>query len=526
MKPFKKIGQYEIIDTLYARPDYACYLACGPDDKNYVIKAFDLGLLENASAELKAARQLQEISHPNLVRIIEVKRDTKLKIYYYVMECWGDDLRNTLKEVKADPKWILDIIKQVLAALSELHQHNMVHRDIKPENIFLKGNQVKIGDYGLVKSQRYVTQLTTIAGTRDYMAPEVLGGKPYDYRCDIYSTGVVLKELLGDETHGEVCSKAMAEKPTDRFQTVEEFINALTHRKDAKTTNSFTVIDGKIVRGLRCPIRPKENSLGQLSTPVVKSPIFQKLDIQRYPPKPELRGQDDPGVLVKTLQTRLDEILRSTPRNNRDSVAASQNDKYQSALPVAEEWTKAVEQRFTRQNSRTADAYDKLAGIYLLLGNHQKSEENYRISSEIDRRLYGEPSRQAVSDYYHLAQMFAHAGNYSKAKECYGFSLRMAIKNTSDYTIIANNIAVVYCYLTEYQLGLNLLKEALVTNEKQNRFSEPVVINLYNMALTYEAMGNKGTAEPLYKQAKDTLAKLPPDKITLSEQDKQRISHG
>ena len=43
------------------------------------------------------------------------------------------------------------------------------------------------------------------------------------------------------------------------------------------------------------------------------------------------------------------------------------------------------------------------------------------------------------------------------------------------------------------------------------------------MALTYEAIGNKGTAEPLYKQAKDTLAKLPPDKITLSGKDRQQI---
>jgi hypothetical protein len=44
------------------------------------------------------------------------------------------------------------------------------------------------------------------------------------------------------------------------------------------------------------------------------------------------------------------------------------------------------------------------------------------------------------------------------------------------------------------------------------------------MALTYEAQGNKGTAEPLYKQAKETLSKLPPDKLAISDRDKEQIT--
>ena len=429
------------------------------------------------------------------------------------MECWGEDLRDTIK-VKADPKIALEIIKQVLEGLGELHKKVGAHRDIKPENIFIKNGVAKLGDYGLVKSQRLITKLTTIAGTRDYMAPEILEGKSYDHRCDIYSTGVVLRELLTGEqppftgdAPDEIVSKAMAKEPKDRFQTAEEFIDVLFHRKDAENA-----------KGKDTPLTPLDrgDSLGALSVSAVKSPIFQKLDIQRYPPKPEMRGQDNPGVLVKTLQARLEEILRSA-QNDKDTT------NYKSALPVAEEWVKAVEQRFTKRNSRTADAYDKLAGIYLLLDNHQKSEEAYRISLEIDRGLYGEPSRQLVSDYFHLGQLFIHAGNYAKAKECFAFAQRIAIKNTTDYAIIANNTMAVYYYLKEYKEGLDMLKEALVFNEKRNRFSEPVAINLYNMALVYEAMGNKGTAEPIYKQAKDTLSKLPPEKVMLSGKDKEQI---
>ncbi|MEW6026313.1 MAG: serine/threonine-protein kinase [Planctomycetota bacterium] len=496
---WKKIPGYSKPSKVFRtnHENVLCWKANRREDKKaVVIKLFEWDIIEESAAEIKAAQSIRDIDHPNLIKILEVGEDDDIGVYY-VMECWGDDLRNTIK-VKPDPKIALEIIKQVLEGLSEMHEHKLTHRDIKPENIFLKDGQVKIGDYGLVKSQRFITQLTTIAGTRDYMAPEVLAGKPYDYRCDIYSTGVVLKELLGDEALDGIIKKAMAKDPKDRFQTIEEFITALEHPASGVMRS-----EPKLLQPVTQNPRPTTQNA---------QPIFQKLDIQRYPPKPELRGQDDPGILAKTLQAKLDELIKSN------------DDK--SALSVAEEWVKAVEQRFTKYNSRTADAYEKLAGIYLLLGNHQKSEENYRISLEIDRNLYGEPSRQTLNDYYHLAEMFAHAANYENAKKFYAVSLSTALKNTTDYSIIANNIAAVFYYLTEYKEALNLLKEALVINEKQSRFSEPVAVNLYNMALIYEAMGNKGTAEPLYKQAKETLNRFmqaPGNKLTISEQDKQRI---
>jgi tetratricopeptide (TPR) repeat protein len=506
-----------------------CWKALSKADKKpVVIKLFEWDIVEHCADELRAAEILKKINHKHLVRVLDVVEDEEIGIYY-VMEHWGDDLRNTIK-VKPDPKIAIEIIKQVLEGLAELHRHKLSHRDIKPENIFINpayaeasaGRRwwVKIGDYGLVKSQRFITQLTTIAGTRDYMAPEVLAGESYDHRCDIYSTGVVLRELLtgeqppfSGEASDEVIQKAMAKEPKDRFQTAEEFIDALIHHKDIPFLRYGTPINWVSRYAQRSGAKDTKKEISVLSvSSVVKNPIFQELKIQRYPPKPEMRGQDNPGVLVKTLQAKLDELINAHDAN--------------ASLPVAEEWVKAVEQRFTRQNSRTADAYDRLAGIYLLLDNYQKSEETYRISLEIDRVLYGANSRQWVNDYYNLGRLFIYAGNYAKAKECFIFARKIAIKNTSDYAIIANNAAVVHYCLKEYKDGLALLKEALVINEKQNRFSEPVAINLYNMALTYEAMGNKGTAEPLYKQAKETLAKLPPDKLAISDKDKEQIIGG
>ncbi|MBI4711938.1 MAG: serine/threonine protein kinase [Planctomycetes bacterium] len=492
MKPRKKIANYEIIDTLYAREGYGCYLACGPDDKQYVIKAFDLSIIEDAAAELKAARQLQDINHPNLVRVIEVKRDPKLKIYYYVMEHWGDDLRNTIK-VKPDPKVAIDIVSQGLEGLAELHKHKMTHRDVKPENIVIKNGIAKLGDYGLVKSKRYLTQLTTIAGTRDYMAPEVLEGKPYDNRCDIYSTGVVLRELLTDERPpfnapddypDEVTRKAMAKEPANRYQSVEEFINALTHRRGAEVAE-------KISNTPKLSVSAESQQNPDLIVGAVKSPIFQKLDIQRYPPKPTLYGeQDKPGVLIQTLQAQMDELAKG--------------DDCEAMLKVARPLADEVERRFGKDNSRTADAYDRLAWVFLKRGDYRAASEWYSGASGIDLKLYNEHSREYLNSLYHLAEVRLAALDYPAAQEYYNrmtvIMAKLPIKDHPEDAIIRNNSSAVNHHLKEYRNAIDSYQKALAINEKHSKL-DAMAINLYNMGLAYEAMGNTPAAEPLFKKA-------------------------
>jgi tetratricopeptide (TPR) repeat protein len=495
------------------------------DKKPVVIKLFEWEIVEHCADELRAAEVLKKIEHKNLVRVLDVVEDEEIGIYY-VMECWGDDLRETIK-VKPDIKITLEIIRQVLEGLAELHKHKLTHRDIKPENIFLKGAQVKIGDYGLVKSQRFITQLTTIAGTRDYMAPEVFSGN-YDHRCDIYSTGVVLRELLTGEqppfkndrptdiknTLWNIVIQATDSKPEKRYQNTNDFINEISN-----ILSNFDKLDWQEVMSDYERVTKKELSV---SFVVKKEPIFQKLVIQRYPPKPELRGQDDSGVLVKTLQARLDEILRS-----------AQNDKkepdYNAMLPIATELRKAVVTKFDIYNSRSADALDKEAEIHLKLGNYPKSIELFKESLDITQKLYGLPSKEMIASLYNLAEAELKNTNYPASKEWYNLALRQSdkiFKGLPQNAIVINNLAGVHYLLKEYQPALNLYQGALAINEKHDRFSEPIMINLYNMALTYEAMDNKGTAEPLYKQASETLAKVPTDKLTLSEKDRQQIISG
>src|SRR2546428_765080 len=101
---------------------------------------------------------------------------------------------------RLEPAQVVEIVSQVLAALDHAHGHGIVHRDIKPENILIaEDGTVKVADFGLARAfaDAHVSQAEgTVTGTVQYLAPEQIQGEPADPRTDLYSTGVVMFELL------------------------------------------------------------------------------------------------------------------------------------------------------------------------------------------------------------------------------------------------------------------------------------------------------------------------------------------
>ncbi|TMW65567.1 hypothetical protein Poli38472_008209 [Pythium oligandrum] len=140
---------------------------------------------------------LRRLSHPNIIGLEGVYCQDDM--FYVVMDYMQDgDLCERLiqKQRFTEPEAKVIII-QVLRALEYLHRNNVLHRDIKPENILLHGAMVKIADFGLAKQLPNATSmLKRSCGTLEYAAPELLCGKPYGLKSDIFSLGVVLYVLL------------------------------------------------------------------------------------------------------------------------------------------------------------------------------------------------------------------------------------------------------------------------------------------------------------------------------------------
>ncbi len=87
----------------------------------------------------------------------------------------------------------------ICRALEICEKEHIIHRDIKPENIFIsKQGNFKLGDFGIARTMEQSNMQMTIAGTKNYMAPEVFKGDRYDQTADIYSLGIVLYQMLND----------------------------------------------------------------------------------------------------------------------------------------------------------------------------------------------------------------------------------------------------------------------------------------------------------------------------------------
>ena len=134
--------------------------------------------------------------HQNIIRLYNVYEDEdyfKLILEYASNGSLYDKIK---KEKKLDEKTSYSYFIQILNAVCFLHLNNIIHRDIKPENILIdkKGN-LKLCDFGWSK-EIDLEKRSTICGTIEYMAPEIVKSENYDFGVDIWSLGIFLYEMV------------------------------------------------------------------------------------------------------------------------------------------------------------------------------------------------------------------------------------------------------------------------------------------------------------------------------------------
>ena len=159
------------------------------------------------------AQAASRMAHPSIVRVFDAGEDTETNpdgtispVPYIVMELVRGTLLKTL--IDEGPIHIPDAVRYtdgILEALEYSHRAGVVHRDIKPGNVMVTdAGQVKVMDFGIARavsdSSSTVAETTTILGTAAYFSPEQAKGESVDARADLYSTGVVLYELLTGRT--------------------------------------------------------------------------------------------------------------------------------------------------------------------------------------------------------------------------------------------------------------------------------------------------------------------------------------
>jgi serine/threonine protein kinase len=175
------------------------------DSKRCIIKQISIGKMgarEVKQTELEATL-LQRLHHPNIVKFLEsFKENRSLMICMEYAD--GGDLEAYLKNrrgrlLREDE--VLHMFVQLGLAMKHVHDRKILHRDLKSQNVFLvsNGNKpiVKLGDFGVSRvMERTLDLASTMVGTPYYMPPEICGNQRYNSKCDVWSLGVILYELM------------------------------------------------------------------------------------------------------------------------------------------------------------------------------------------------------------------------------------------------------------------------------------------------------------------------------------------
>ena len=140
-------------------------------------------------------RTLASLHHPNIIRVLDCGFDEE-QLPFFTMELLpaARSFRQAGEGRSLDAR--VQLVAQLLRALAYLHRHGVLHRDLKPSNVLCVGDVVKVLDFGVATP---VAGIRDIAGTVDYMAPEVLLGVPPTAASDLYAVGVMAYELLVGE---------------------------------------------------------------------------------------------------------------------------------------------------------------------------------------------------------------------------------------------------------------------------------------------------------------------------------------
>ncbi len=361
-------NRYEILERIGTGGMAIVYKAkCHRLNRLVAIKILKSDLAQNEefrrrfNAESQAVAQL---SHPNIVSVYDVSRGGDME--YIVMELIDGITLKQYMEKRGQLNWreSLHFITQIMRGLSHAHSRGIIHRDIKPQNIMvLRDGSVKVADFGIACLADSAQTLTQEAlGSVHYISPEQARGDRPDARSDIYSSGVVLYEMLTGRLpfEGEsavsvaiqhlssiplapreinpdipeqlelICMKAMAPDLEHRYQSADAMIADLeTFRKNPEVEMKFDLSD----------LRPEENdeptrTIRTMPSHTVTIPVHQPE--RNYPRRerdedeePRRTGSGKRGVLVSAVTVAAVAVVIVLFKTILGSFAPAVVDQYQ-----------------------------------------------------------------------------------------------------------------------------------------------------------------------------------------------------
>ena len=228
------LGAYRIVRELGRGGMGVVYLATDNLGRDVALKTLPPVLAENPHLRERLRREglaAAKINHPAVaaIHVLDEINGHLVIVSEYVR---GETLRTVLRRGALEPERAKAIAVDIAAALAAAHRAGVVHRDLKPENVIVTPTgQVKVVDFGIAHIEGSESARLTIPGmmlgTPAYMAPEQLAGDVVTPGTDVYSFGIVFKEMLSGRS-SDVIERCLRIDPAQRYASGAELLAALT----------------------------------------------------------------------------------------------------------------------------------------------------------------------------------------------------------------------------------------------------------------------------------------------------------
>jgi eukaryotic-like serine/threonine-protein kinase len=430
----ERIGKYDIVGVLGQGGMGVVYRARDPRiGRDVAIKTLTEGFSgdpEMLKRFYQEAGQTGNLRHPNIVTVYDFGDEEGLP--YIVMEFLDGEPLDKIIRLQ-QPLHLgarLDIIEQVCSALAYAHLQGIIHRDVKPANVIVqRDGLVKLLDFGIARTgqpygqspgqaiDRSMTRTGTLVGTPAYMAPERLRGEPFDGRSDIFSTGVVLYQLVTGALPFD------AEYPAILHQILQEAPPPLSKYLSAYPPLLEQVISRALAKD------PFERYAHSSDMAADLNGVGSQLKLERVG---ELFAEAQAAVAAENYveaRSLLSQLLRMNSQHAEAKQLLASVDQYfnlQKTRERIEQLKRAALEALATRNWEPAIAWCNEA-LHL-------EPENAEIAALLAQANTGKQTLEQVQRLMRDAESARHSGNFELARE---FAGKAADLDRTDTRILA-----------------------------------------------------------------------------------------
>eukprot|EP00968_Pinguiococcus_pyrenoidosus_P002682 scaffold149_cov315-Pinguiococcus_pyrenoidosus.AAC.20 len=232
------------------------------------LKVLFKGSLAEAGEEHILRREVEiqsRLQHPHILKLVGYFHDPN-KVYLVLEYAEGGELYKMMRsqeERRFSPSDAGMLMRQICSGVKAMQRAHVIHRDIKPENLLLGRDGLKLADFGWAVHAFPSEYRTTLCGTPEYLAPEMVAGRKYNYKVDNWSLGVLAYELFMGRTPFRRSSASLAGQE-EAMDPNEEVYDSILAFEAGSLFRSFAVsLSHRAIPGAPSCSAPELSTLGR-----------------------------------------------------------------------------------------------------------------------------------------------------------------------------------------------------------------------------------------------------------------------